>query len=89
MAIAGSPKKLAQDLADGYMTMSPPMLRQYTATDMKTILNNIAIVLRDLRQESIPAEDVMAIKQRNTKMSRLNQASVVIRSFCKKRRIPV
>lgn len=88
MAIAGSPKKFAQDIADGYMSLSPPMLRTYTGADMKIILSNIAIVTRDLRQEQIANDDALAIKQRNNKLSRLNQASVVIRSYCQKRRIP-
>ncbi|MDY0189471.1 MAG: hypothetical protein RBR22_01950 [Desulfuromonas sp.] len=88
MAIAGSPKKFAQDIADGYMSLSPPMLRTYTAADMKIILNNITMVIRDLRQEQIAQDDSLAIKQRNNKLSRLNQASVVIRSYCQKRRIP-
>ncbi len=88
MPIAGSPKKLAQDIADGYMSVSPPMLRNYTGADMKIILSNIAIVIRNLRQEQIPNDDSLAIKHRNNKLSRLNQASVVIRSYCQKRRIP-
>jgi hypothetical protein len=88
MAIAGSPKKFAQDIADGYMSLSPPMLRTYTGADMKIILSNITMVTRDLRQEQIAQDDSLAIKQRNNKLSRLNQASVVIRSYCQKRRIP-
>lgn len=88
MAIAGSPKKLAQDIADGYMTLSPPMLRRYTGADMKIILNNIAIITRDLRQQAIAQDDSLAIKHRNNKMSRLNQATIVIRSYCQKKRIP-
>lgn len=88
MAISGSPKKLAQDIADGYMTLSPPMLRRYTGADMKIILNNIAMITRDLRQLTIAQDDALAIKQRNNKMSRLNQATIVVRSYCKKRRIP-
>lgn len=88
MAIAGSPKKLAQDIADGYMTLAPPMLRRYTGADMKIMINNIAMITRALRQETIAQDDALAIKKRNNKMSRLNQATVVIRSYCKKRRIP-
>lgn len=89
MAIAGSPKKLAQDVADGYTMFSPPGLRQYTPADLKIILTNLAIVARDLRQQQIPLEDVMALKSRNMKLSRINQAEVVIRAYCKKHRIPV
>lgn len=87
MAITGNPKKMAQDIADGFINLSPPMLRRYTAGDLKVILNNIALIQRDLRQQTIALEDVLAIKQRNNKMSRLNQAATVVRSYCKKQRI--
>ncbi len=89
MAIAGSPKKIAQDVRDGFFVVSPPMLRQYTPQDMKTVLSNLAMVARELRGEVIPLEDVMGLKRRNMQLSRLNQAEVIIRSHCKKRRIPI
>ncbi|MDT8441662.1 MAG: exodeoxyribonuclease VII small subunit [Desulfuromonadales bacterium] len=89
MPIAGSPKKLAQDIADGYLMLSPPMLKTWTPADIKTILANLAMVVREIRGEQIPLEDVMALKARNMKLSRLNQAEVVIRAHCKKRRIPI
>ena len=88
MPLIGNPKKMAQDIASGYLMLSPPMLRSYTPADIKTMLNNLALVTRDLRAEQIPLEDVMALKQRNMKLSRLNQAEVVIRAYCKKHRIP-
>lgn len=87
MAISGNPKKLAQDLAEGYFLISPPLLKQYSAADFKTILANTAIVARELRQEPIPLDDALSLKFRNMKLSRLNQAEMVIRAYCKKRRI--
>jgi len=89
MPIAGSPKKLAQDIADGYLMVTPPMLKLYTPLDLKTIVANIGIVSRELRQEVIPTDDVMAIKTKNMKLSRLNQAEMVIRAYCKKQRMPL
>ncbi len=89
MTIAGSPKKLCQDIADGYLILTPPMLKNYAPADLKTIVSNIAVVARELRQEAIPLEDVMALKTRNMKLSRLNQAQVVIQAYCKKRRLPL
>jgi len=89
MAIAGSPKKLAQDIAEGYLLLSPPLLRNHTAADIKVILANLALVTRELRQQQIAGDDVMAVKQRNMKLSRMNQAEVVIRAYCQKKRIPI
>jgi len=89
MSIAGSPKKLAQDIADGYFMLTPPMLKLYTPVDLKSIVAHIGIVARELRQEVISLDDVMTVKARNMKLSRLNQAEVVIKAYCKKRRIPL
>ncbi len=89
MAIAGNPKKLAQDIGEGYFMITPPMLKSYTPTDLKTSVVNIGIVARELRQEVILADNVMAIKARNMKIGRLNQAETVIQVYCKKRKIPL
>jgi hypothetical protein len=89
MAISGNPKKIAQDISEGFMIISAPSLRRYNAADLKTILNNIAVVSRELRALQIPLEDVMALKKKNMKVSRLNQAEMIIRSHCKKKRIPI
>ena len=89
MPIAGSPKKLAQDVADGYLSFSPPMLRNYTPADIKLVLANLALVTRELRQEQISLDDIMAVKMRNMKLSRMNQAEIVIRAYCQKKRIPI
>lgn len=80
---------MAQDIAEGYITLSPPMLRQYNQNDMRTILNHLEMATRTLRQEKIPLEDVMAIKARNHKISRVNQAMVMLRANCKRRGIRI
>ena len=89
MAIAASPKTMAQAVAEGFLMFPPPMLRNYTPADIKIILANLALVTRELRQEQIPLEDIMALKLRNMKLSRMNQAEVVIRAYCQKKRIPI
>ncbi|HEX9777430.1 MAG TPA: hypothetical protein VGA63_04725 [Geopsychrobacteraceae bacterium] len=89
MAISGSPKKMAQDIADSYLSLSPPMLKKFTPADLKTILNSLAQVKREIRQIQVPLEDVVLVKAKNMKLSRLNQAEIVLRSYCKKKRIPL
>lgn len=89
MPLSGSPKKFAQDLADGYFALSPASLKAYSDGELKIILAHIAIVGRDLRGEQIPLDDVLALKSRNMKLSRLHQNEVVLRAYCKKKRIAV
>lgn len=87
MAIAGNPKKLAQDIADGFVSLSPPSLKRYSPADLKVILANIAIVQRETRSLQIPLQDVLQLKAKNMHLTRLNQAEVTLRSFCKKARV--
>jgi len=89
MSISGSPKKMAQDIADGFSLLSPPALKKYTAADLKIIMNSLAQVKRDIRQIQVPLEEIMLLKAKNMKLSRLNQAETVVRSYCKKKRIPL
>ena len=89
MAITGNPKKMAQDISDGFVSLSPPALKRYTPADLKMILSNIGIVQREIRAFQVSQDDVAQLKAKNTRLTRLNQAEVVLRSFCKKYRVPI
>lgn len=89
MPIAGNPKKIAQDIADGFVSLSPLVLKRYSPADLKVILVQIGIVQREIRALQVPLEDVLQLKLKNIRLTRLNQGEVVLRSFCKKHRIPI
>ena len=89
MAISGNPKKLVQDIAGGFYSLSPPVLKKYTPADLKVILMNLSLVKREVRQIQVPLEDVQLVKAKNMQLSRLNQSEMVLRSYCKKKRIPL
>lgn len=89
MAISGNPKKMAQDIAEGFQSLSPPVLKKYTAADLKIIMNNINLVRREMRQQQVPIDDVALVKAKNMRITRMNQAETVLRTYCKKMRIPV
>ena len=89
MAISGNPKKIAQDIADGYQSLSPPSLKKYNPADLKIILNNLNMVKRELRAMQVPLDDPALVKAKNMKISRMNQAEMVLRTYCKKMRIPL
>ncbi|MCK5912376.1 MAG: hypothetical protein KAG12_00750 [Desulfuromusa sp.] len=89
MAISGNPKKLAQDIAGGFYSLSPPILKKYTPADLKIILSNLTLVQREIRQTQVPLEDIPLVKAKNMQITRLNQALMVLRSYCKKMRIPI
>ncbi len=89
MAISGNPKKLAQDIAEGFMSLSAPGLKKYSPADLKIILSNLAVVQREVRSVQVPSEDALLIKAKNMRLSRLRQAEMVLRTFCKKMRVPI
>ncbi|MFO7765370.1 MAG: hypothetical protein R6V33_02940 [Pelovirga sp.] len=89
MTIAGNPKKFAQAVSEGFVRLSPPMLKGHSPGQLKALLVNIEIVQRQLRQLPVSVDDVEAVKQKNYRMTRLNQAELILRSYCKKMRIPL
>ncbi len=89
MSISGNPKKFAQAVSEGFVRLSPPMLKGHTPGQLKVLLSNLEIVQRELRQVQVALDDVDAVKQKNYRITRLNQAEMILRSFGKKMRIPL
>ena len=89
MAISGSPKMLVWDIAKGLTNITVTTIKQYAPADLKTIVVNIGIVQREIRGEQVPLEDILAIKAKNQRLQRLNQALSTISSYAKQRRIPL
>ena len=81
MPISGNPKKLAQDVANGFQQFSQASLRQYTVEDLRVILFNLNFVLREIRGKQIRLEDIEALKDKNNKIRRIIQAVNIIQSF--------
>jgi len=81
MPIAGNPKKLAQDVANGFQQFTPASLRPYTLEDLKLLLFNLNFVLRELRGKQIPLQDIEGLKDKNNRIHRINQAINIIQSF--------
>lgn len=89
MSISGNPHKMAMDIAEGYMSFTVATLKKYAASDLKIIITNLQMVLRELRREQPPLEDIMAIKTKNMKIQRVNHALTIITSYCRKKRRPI
>ena len=87
MGAIANPKAFAQEVSKGLQTLTMANLRPFTANDIKSLLLNIEIVLREIRAEQIPAEDSMALKDKNQRVMRLNSAAALVRGYCKQRKI--
>ena len=89
MPPAGNPRKYARDIGEGYVLLSPVLLRGYKPGDLATLKQALEITLRDLRGEVPPADDLPAVQAKQRKILRLNQGLRVLRTYCLKRRIVV
>ena len=81
MTISGNPKKMAFDVALGYQQFTHATLRQYTPDDLKALLFNLNVVLREVRSKQVPLEDSEGLKEKNNKIRRLLQAVNLIQSY--------
>ena len=89
MAITGSPKGLAKDIAEGFFTLTPPILRRFTPPELKLINQNLNIVLRETRGEPVETAEIETIRRKSLRIQRLNQALLVLTSYCKHNKVPL
>jgi hypothetical protein len=81
MPIAGNPKKLALDIANGFQQLTQSSLRQYTVEDLRVILFNLNFVLREIRGKQLAQEDIEGTRDKNNRLRRINQTISMIQSF--------
>ena len=89
MGIAGKPKSLATDIADGFLILTPATLKRYSPSEMKVIHSNLNLVLREVRGEAIPPEDSTGIKKKNLRTQRIHQALLILSNYCRSQKIPL
>jgi hypothetical protein len=77
------------DIADGFASFSPATLKRYSPSELKAIHTNLSLVLREIRGETIPPEDTMGIKRKNTRIQRINQALLLLSNYCRQQKVPL
>jgi len=87
MAISGSPKMFAYEVARGLMSFTTAGLRKYSPEDLNVLLNALSIVQREIRAEMVPLDDTLAIRDKNQKLQRLSQAVGMLNAHIRQRRI--
>ncbi len=81
-----SPKAVATDIAEGYVAVNPLFLKPLDEQMMKELYQEIQKVASEIRAEKFPHGDVMAIRRRNTRLSKLHTAAMIIRNYARERR---
>ncbi len=82
-----SAKAVAYDIAEGYVIVNPIFLKPLDAEALKELYTEMQKALSEIRSEKFPHSDMQGIRRRNTRMSKLHQAAMVVRNFAKERRV--
>jgi len=73
--------KVAADLAEGYVTLNPVVLKKYEKHEVDALLKELEKLSRDTRSQVVPQDDSEASAMRSRKLLRLSQANVVLKSW--------
>ncbi len=87
MAFSGNPRKYAKDIGDGYVLLTPVMLRGYDVAALRELRQALDLELRDSRGEVTPTQDLPAVQAKQRRILRLNNAIRIIRTFALGRRL--
>ncbi len=85
MALQGSPKRLAEDISNGYFFVTLPYLKTLSTTEIKELYHALKIVQRDIR--AIVTTDTEDTKKKQMRLMRLNNVFTVIENYARKHRI--
>jgi len=73
--------KTAADVSEGYITLSPPLLKKFPPGEMASLQTELERAARELRSQVLPADDSDGVQKRNRKLQRISQAALVLSSY--------
>lgn len=72
--------KVAEDVAEGYVTLNPVVLKKYALAEVNALAVELERVTRETRSQVLPSDDSEAAQKRNRRLLRLSQASLVLQT---------
>ena len=81
-----SPKAVAYDISEGYVAVNPLFLKPLGEEELKELYAEVIRAQAEVRADRFPHSDVMAIRRRNVRLSKLHSAAMIIRNFARGRR---
>jgi ribosomal protein L29 len=87
--IPGNPLGYARDIAEGNAPFTVIQLKKMSAEELKKVLVNLNIALREVRTTAVADHDVQGMRHRAHRMQRLNNAVMLLENHAKRLRIPL
>lgn len=79
-------KGITTDIAEGYVTVNPLFLKPLDDEQIKGLNFELMKTMKDIRSR-FPNNDQEAIRERNLRLVRLNNASTVLRNYARTKKI--
>ncbi|MEN2985875.1 MAG: hypothetical protein ABDH16_04390 [Thermodesulfovibrionaceae bacterium] len=79
--ISKSLMAVANDIAEGFITVNPIFLKKFSEKQLKELLEALIKKEKQVRAEPFPFNEPLLIRKRNLKIQRLYQAQVVVKNF--------
>ena len=76
--IGGSAYGMANQISDGYLLLNTSNLKKLSRAELTQVLFEIQKIMTEVRGNQPPLDDVQALQLRNRKLSRLQNATLVI-----------
>ncbi len=77
----GSAWAMARDVAEGYCLVTERTYQRLLAPELDKLAFELDRLLRDLRGEQPPLDDIPALQARNRRIGRLTSALSMLRSY--------
>jgi hypothetical protein len=84
-----SMKAVATDVADGYMTINPLVLKKFDKDMVKDLYEHLNKAMNAARNIAAPLTDIVAMRNKNMKLQRLHNAIIILRNTAREKRMPL
>jgi hypothetical protein len=82
-----SMKQVAMDVAEGFTTMNPLILKKFDKDMIKALYEHLNKSMNSVRNLPVHFHDVPAMRMKNMKLQRLHNALIVLRNHAREKRI--
>lgn len=82
-----SMKAVAADVAEGLITVNPLFLKKFDKDMLKDLHEHMNKVMVLARNDKVEFKDAVALRKRNLKLQRLNNAIVVLKNIAREKKV--
>lgn len=84
--MGGSAYAMARDITEGFILVTERTFKTMQRSEVDQLAFEMDRYLREIRGEQPALDDMPAIQLRNRRISRINQAMIMVRAYQQKRR---